>query len=443
MLVISTPHVWKACVEMPKYLQQRYRVWYAVLDIPKDVRPKLGGKPRFVQSLKTESLSEAEILVLPLIAEWKALIQEARGQTTPSSADLVAKALHWRDELRRAQDDQHEHSVLASIVDDELWKLNEIDPKAAKIAAKISDGQSYPLDRDIDAWLAPQTVEQKTKDMKRADARRFVARFKVSHEVTRQALQNWVHHLQVSDELSTATVSRIISACRGYWEYLHVMGHIEGQETLFDRVTPKKATKTKAAMHSTRLPFAPSDLPKLLLGALDNDDLPLAQLIWMGMWTGCRIEELCSLKVEHIAKDHFTVVDSKTSAGLRKVPIHPRLAPVMRHLCTSSTDGYVLSDLSRNKYTHRSNAIGKRFGRLKAKLGFSERHVFHSLRRSLATELENMGVPENVSADIVGHEKPTMTYGLYSGGNRLEVLREALSRVNFKIPLEIERRLVG
>ncbi|WP_444461996.1 tyrosine-type recombinase/integrase [Rhodobacter capsulatus] len=73
----------------------------------------------------------------------------------------------------------------------------------------------------------------------------------------------------------------------------------------------------------------------------------------------------------------------------------------------------------------------------------SERHVFHSLRRSLATELENMGVPENVSADIVGHEKPTMTYGLYSGGNRLEVLREALSRVNFKIPLEIERRLVG
>lgn len=232
MLVISTPHVWKACVEMPKYLQQRYRVWYAVLDIPKDVRPKLGGKPRFVQSLKTESLSEAEILVLPLIAEWKALIQEARGQTTPSSADLVAKALHWRDELRRAQDDQHEHSVLASIVDDELWKLNETDPKAAKIAAKISDGQSYPLDRDIDAWLAPQTVEQKTKDMKRADARRFVARFKLSHEVTRQALQNWVHHLQVSDELSTATVSRIRKLADLDGQLLWQSGLAAGQPSL-------------------------------------------------------------------------------------------------------------------------------------------------------------------------------------------------------------------
>jgi hypothetical protein len=31
--------------------------------------------------------------------------------------------------------------------------------------------------------------------------------------------------------------------------------------------------------------------------------------------------------------------------------------------------------------------------------------------------LENAGVVENVAADIIGHDKPTMTYGLYSGGN--------------------------
>ncbi|WP_444455677.1 hypothetical protein ACTTAI_10595 [Rhodobacter capsulatus] len=55
------------------------------------------------------------------------------------------------------------------------------------------------------------------------------------------------------------------------------MGHIEGQETLFDRATPKKATKTKAAMHSTRLPFAPSDLPKLLLGAFMKELIDVAR----------------------------------------------------------------------------------------------------------------------------------------------------------------------
>jgi len=34
-------------------LQQRRRLWYAVHDIPADVRPLFGDKLKFVQSLKT------------------------------------------------------------------------------------------------------------------------------------------------------------------------------------------------------------------------------------------------------------------------------------------------------------------------------------------------------------------------------------------------------
>ena len=36
-----------------------------------------------------------------------------------------------------------------------------------------------------------------------------------------------------------------------------------------------------------------------------------------------------------------------------------------------------------------------------------------SLRKTVVTILENAGVPENVVADIVGHEKTTRIYGLY------------------------------
>jgi hypothetical protein len=45
-----------------------------------------------------------------------------------------------------------------------------------------------------------------------------------------------------------------------------------------------------------------------------------------------------------------------------------------------------------------------------------EAHVFHSISKTVVTLLENAGVSENVAADIVGHEKPRITYGLYSGG---------------------------
>ena len=39
-----------------------------------------------------------------------------------------------------------------------------------------------------------------------------------------------------------------------------------------------------------------------------------------------------------------------------------------------------------------------------------------------------------VAADIVGHEKQTITFGLYSGGNQLEVKREAIEKVKYPFP---------
>ena len=95
----------------------------------------------------------------------------------------------------------------------------------------------------------------------------------------------------------------------------------------------------------------------------------------------------------------------------------------------SFVDSYVLSGLSVNKYGDRSNAVGKRFGRLKTDEDFGKQHVFHSIRKTVVTILENAGVPENVVADIVGHEKTTMTYGLYSGGLSLAVKSDALDKL--------------
>jgi hypothetical protein len=103
----------------------------------------------------------------------------------------------------------------------------------------------------------------------------------------------------------------------------------------------------------------------------------------------------------------------------------------MRRLMKASKDGYVLSALVPNKYKDRGSAIGKRFGRLKTSLGYGEAHVFRSIRKTVATMLENAGVVENVAADIIGHDKPTMTYGLYSGGNSLKVKRAAIEKLRY------------
>jgi len=79
-------------------------------------------------------------------------------------------------------------------------------------------------------------------------------------------------------------------------------------------------------------------------------------------------------------------------------------------------------------HSERSSAISKRFGRLKAKLGYGPNQVFHSFRHTAMTMFEQSGVPENIAMDIVGHEKPNLTFGHYSGGTSMEQRYEAICK---------------
>ncbi len=45
--------------------------------------------------------------------------------------------------------------------------------------------------------------------------------------------------------------------------------------------------------------------------------------------------------------------------------------------------------------------------------------------------LGNAAVPENVAADLLGHDKPRITYGLYSGGTSLAVKAKALEKLAY------------
>ena len=63
-------------------------------------------------------------------------------------------------------------------------------------------------------------------------------------------------------------------------------------------------------------------------------------------------------------------------------------------------------------------------------------HIFwwtadNSLRKTVTTKLEQAGVSEGIAADILGHEKQTITYGLYSGGTSMAQKMEAISKITY------------
>lgn len=414
------------------YLQKRRHRWYAVLEIPETLRPHFGNKTRFVRSLETDSHIVAERRVLPVIAAWRSEITRARQEPDDDAA-------FFRRALRNAKSEEQRQAILEQI-DMAAWDIGAInvenigdkpsgDPEAQRFHASAT-GLLVNFTEHIDEWLSTSHATAKTRDMQRSDIKRFAASFTKVQDVQRSEVRRWITELMNERGLKPKTVQRILSALRGYWRYLQsieVAGEDDEPFAQLDVARQNKRTEPRSA----RQPFEPSDVMRLLDAAISRSDDKLADLIRLGMWTGCRIEELCALKTEQVKDDHFSVGDAKTKAGWRDVPIHPELTQTMARLIENSKDGHVLSGLTKNKYGDRSNGIGKRFGRLKTELDFGSQFVFHSIRKTVVTILENAGVSENVVADIVGHEKTTMTYGLYSGGLSLAIKRDALNKLTY------------
>lgn len=430
---------------MSRHIEKRRQSWYAVLNIPSDVQAALGRK-RFRTSLKTRDERVALRRAMRFIALWKNLIAKARNepevdddQNSDLDEDIVAKAEKLRKALLNASTDKEREIVLDQI-EMAAWDIGALDvdhvgePATSSIEAsnfhKRATGQVVMFTEHLQEWLSTSRATPKTKDMHKSDIIRFSQRFEMVQDVTRPGVRRWITEMMNEVGLKPKTLKRILSGIRSYWRYLQSIGVVDENSEPFMKLEIARSAKN-GNPRSARLPFEPKEVLKLLSAAEDRNDQHLADLIRLGMWTGCRVEEICALKVEDVHKDHFTVKNAKTDAGWREVPIHPTLHPRLLELLNVSEDGFVLSGLSVNKYGDRSNAVSKRFGHLKSKLGFGPQHVFHSIRKTVVTILENAGVPENVVADIVGHEKTTMTYGLYSGGTTIATKRKAFEHLGY------------
>jgi integrase len=419
---------------MPKYLQKRRRRWYAILEIPKTLRQQF-GRPRFVQSLETESLSVAEKKVLPVIVGWRRQIDIAKGVDVGTDDELIAAVVRVRQDTQRAKVDGRELAEL-QMAQEEVAMMEALGPNndysgddALFNAVSIAHGKTHLLREHIEEFLASRDIAPKTTDMQRRDLGLFANKFQYAHDATRLRVIDWVNvTLGAEQNLSLGTRSRMISAARVYWDYLEKNKGLRIPSPLHKVLPPKPKKKTKAMIEAQRKAFRVSDYHKLLSGCVDDT---LKDLITLAAYTGCRIEELCILKLENVSDDKVEIVNAKSEAGWRTIPIHQHIAQTVARLVATSTDGYLLSGLTFNKYGNRSNAIGKGFGRLKKQVGYGESYVFHSFRKGFATQLENANIPVNVSARLMGHEVQGQTFGNYSDGLALKGLREAINHVDW------------
>ena len=344
---------------------------------------------------------------------------------------MQREALRWRAAIAQVREagDHEAVQLIESLMAEKAETVEEQrGAHAAEHFAGVALGDKTPAGLHFEEWKASIVhLEQKTQDQYIKDVRALVGTFAALEDITQQAGRKWVDELQ-KEGVSPSSLKRMASCWRNYWKFLRGLEAV----TVDFPIKVEAVRKSRKEPDDSWVPFPPAEVPKLWQAAREKEDGQLADLILLGAYTGARIEELCSLKLSDVGAKSFRIGDAKTPAGVRDVPIHSELKPLMQRLRAESEDGYLLSGLTFNMYGDRSNAIGKRFGRLKTAMGHGKRHVFHSLRKTLVTMLEDAGVSENLAADIVGHEKPRITYGLYSGGASLATKAEAIELVRYE-----------
>ncbi|MGF1628558.1 MAG: tyrosine-type recombinase/integrase [Kiloniellaceae bacterium] len=406
---------------MPRHIEKRHRTWHAVLMVPQDVQRKLRRK-KFRVSLQTHDEKAAERRAAPLVAEWQSIIARARGDEAAQDDPAF-----WRKMLAGAKTPEERQIVEHELETHVLGQgYDNSDAEAKRFYARAF-GSVVGTTEHLDEWIASLDVKAKTAGMRRSTIQRLAKKFPTLQDINRREVRLWVNELKEPADptkvrpVAPATVRRMLTDCRLYWKYLaDIVMAVPEDSAPFDQLGLK-------VPDNHRQPWTAAELVSLHKAA----DGPLADLVLLGMYTGARLGELCSLRVADVAKDHFIVREAKTEAGRRQVPIHSKLrSAVARMTKGKAPSDYVLTGIDGK---HRADTMSKAFRRLRERLGHTERQekTLHSIRNTVITALEHAGVPEGTVQDIVGHQRSTVTGSTYSGKSTLAMRAKALAKLRY------------
>ena len=399
---------------MADHLEKRGDYYSAFIQVPKGLRAIVGSAKKR-KALGTTNKHEAKLLALKCVFKWK---QDFKRLKEIQSQSLSQTAIEQdlRDFYNNSPDaypveassgrtewiEIDKADETAAYADDQY--SNAVDDNVLQESIGVASGSIVRLADYVDSWKAQSQSSQKTLDMAERDVRLLVNHFRLMENLKKPAIKKYLksHY----GHLSSNTQKRMVSAWRSFWGYLNDELEIDEPRRPFDDLFTTRTTKASRNKKTPRQAFSTEEIELLFRTAKEQ---PLKDLIKIAAYTGMRIEEICSKS--RVDQGWLVIEDAKTAAGDRRVPIHPELLD-------GTFDRWFIyvANIKPNKYGNKSDAIGKRFGRLKTSLGFSDQQVFHSIRHTVSTELKRHDPSMTlIINELLGHEKPTdLSMGLYA-----------------------------
>lgn len=165
----------------------------------------------------------------------------------------------------------------------------------------------------------------------------------------------------------------------------------------------------------TKRPFTARQIGKLWRSA---DTVEGVKDVLILIYTGMRVGEYLALTPRdvNLRQRYIDIKKSKTLAGIRKIPIHNKILPI---LIERKAEGKICPC---KKY----DTFRRLFDRVMKVLGM--RHTPHECRHTLATMLDRSGANDTAVKMILGHARTGVTKGVYTH-KTLADLRKAINKV--------------
>lgn len=440
------------------HLIRRGHSWYVRVAVPQRLREAI-GKREFLIALKTRDLSTARRLSHSHLAAITAQLQAAEAHRTfpKDSAEYILQAAR---EARAAvvkgvQTEQDAEMALDVTVDQHLELLgrnlgvdSEGDPKLTeghaqtiKLAHRVFKGEMVALlSHQVAQYLtevAPAVRAQTLQDKRRVYGalQAWLGTDREVSTITRKLAGSYVSTHLAKQGRAPKTLRSELAQLSALWKYMVGRGVVD--TNVWSLMSATLPTSKRGGVRTHRRPWTAEELTRFFKETDTGD--PIWSVAALSLYSGCRIEEVCQLKVSDIKDDALHVRVTKSEAGVRAVPVHPVIAPLVKQLSATSTDGYLVPGLLiAGRDAKRSVYLSKRAAwHIRKVLKITDRNlVVHGLRHTFTSACERAGIPLSTAQLLVGHSRRgSITYGApgasYSHGLPLDQLAKEIGKVSF------------
>ncbi|MFV5927598.1 tyrosine-type recombinase/integrase [Klebsiella aerogenes] len=393
-------------------------VWYVRITIPDYMKHLFTGKRYFVRSTGTRDIREARLFRDAVSVEWVRLREDVK----PKKQSRIEQALA---ELRLTRSTAKEMPVI-------ITTPRNL-PTACPSLLVMRDQYILQFSEKRKLTTLSKTnkaVEVLLEHLKKRDVQ--------LRDINRTTVTGWLDKLK--SDRAPQTIQNYISALAQIWDLARNRYHDAPQ----DNPWRGHGLESKSSKISYEV-FEPGELAKVF--AVMNGDDEMQNVTLIGMYSGMRLNEICSLRVENIREIEgvlcFEVTEGKTRSASRVIPCHSLITPLVLSLREKPHNGFLFyhASITDRADGKRSTWHSQRFTRAKRKaLGEqgTERKVFHSLRHQAAQILDRNQVVEDRIALLLGHERgSTESFKTYSKNSASPVeLRQYIELIRYP---EIEK----